>query len=588
MPQYQGYEYDNFANLHIQSDYDVNQTTTYGYDALHRVTSSAVDHNGQTYRADYGYDALGNFKYKSDYASNYQYETGSNRIDQVQRLDGTWQGFSYDGNGNLLTNDEGSLTNTYNTAMKPVQVIRYGNRLNFSYDANEFRYKQVKTANGNTSTIYYVDKDYELEIDDAGKETYTYYVGGHTIVKTTDAKDDVSHLSTNRLGSVSLITNGNAKVSTSLPGLSIREHRGYDVFGRMYALDNPQAITLGSEFTSRGFTAHEHLQSVQLIHMNGRAYDYNLGRFLSVDPFIQNPTNTQSINPYSYIMNNPLAGTDPTGYNSECQNEDAEVCADGDGTKGKTKIDDDTEKAATENGGKILVIVEKAKKRVKDRRSANKTGSIEDGYIIHGVIGEQSGGDGGTSENQSDAKGALNGVTAYVGQQLGDAGAARDDYNKRVAPLDPNDSEERSKIKQETRDKTPKLVNDFIKKNRPSTGAQPGTGGRANSTNPKANKLASMLKHGGRGLIVVNLGMNAVDIATSENTGLALMRSALGVVGGIGGGIVGAIGGSFVAPGPGTAIGGVSGAALGGAGGERLGEAIHNFFWGRREDSTSN
>ncbi|NVJ65350.1 MAG: hypothetical protein HWE16_02590 [Gammaproteobacteria bacterium] len=48
--------------------------------------------------------------------------------------------------------------------------------------------------------------------------------------------------------------------------------------------------------------------------MNGRAYDYNLGRFLSVDPFIQEPGNSQSMNPYSYILNNPLSGTDPTGY----------------------------------------------------------------------------------------------------------------------------------------------------------------------------------------------------------------------------------------------------------------------------------
>lgn len=192
------------------------------------------------------------------------------------------------------------------------------------------------------------------------------------------------------------------------------------------------------------------------------------------------------------------------------------------------------------------------------------------------------------STNRGDAKGVLNGVTAYVGQQLGDAGAARDDYNKKVTPLDPSDSEGRSKIKQETREKTPKLVSDFIKRNRPSTGAKPGTGGRANSTNPKANKIASALKYGGRGLLAVNLGMNAVDIAKSDNTGLALMRSAFGIAGGIGGGIVGAIGGSFVAPGPGTAVGGVTGAALGGAGGERLGEATYNFFWGRREDSTSN
>jgi hypothetical protein len=48
--------------------------------------------------------------------------------------------------------------------------------------------------------------------------------------------------------------------------------------------------------------------------MNGRAYDYQLGRFLSVDPIIQFPTNSQSLNPYSYILNNPLSGTDPTGY----------------------------------------------------------------------------------------------------------------------------------------------------------------------------------------------------------------------------------------------------------------------------------
>nr|WP_269783556.1 RHS repeat-associated core domain-containing protein [Marinibactrum halimedae] len=69
--------------------------------------------------------------------------------------------------------------------------------------------------------------------------------------------------------------------------------------------------------TRRGFTDHEHLDEVELIHMNGRVFDYQLGRFLSVDPYIQEPGNSQSINPYSYIMNNPMAGTDPTGYRAE-------------------------------------------------------------------------------------------------------------------------------------------------------------------------------------------------------------------------------------------------------------------------------
>jgi len=47
------------------------------------------------------------------------------------------------------------------------------------------------------------------------------------------------------------------------------------------------------------------------MHMNGRVYDYNVGRFMSVDPFIQAPGNSQSVNPFSYVMNNPSGGTDP-------------------------------------------------------------------------------------------------------------------------------------------------------------------------------------------------------------------------------------------------------------------------------------
>ncbi len=68
----------------------------------------------------------------------------------------------------------------------------------------------------------------------------------------------------------------------------------------------------------RGFTDHEHLDRFKLIHMNGRAYDPLLGRFLSVDPIIQFPANSQSLNPHSYIRNNTLAGTDPTGYATSC------------------------------------------------------------------------------------------------------------------------------------------------------------------------------------------------------------------------------------------------------------------------------
>ena len=48
--------------------------------------------------------------------------------------------------------------------------------------------------------------------------------------------------------------------------------------------------------------------------MNGRIYDAKLARFLQADPFIQAATDTQSYNRYSYVMNNPLNKSDPSGF----------------------------------------------------------------------------------------------------------------------------------------------------------------------------------------------------------------------------------------------------------------------------------
>jgi RHS repeat-associated protein len=118
------------------------------------------------------------------------------------------------------------------------------------------------------------------------------------------------------------------------------ETRGYDAFGkpRTGTWTDASPPRLGTTTnTPHGFTGHEHLNLLELIHMNGRVYDYNLGRFTGVDPVIQFPLNSQSLNPYSYILNNPLSGTDPTGYaactGSHIDSGDA-GCVDGGGLQG--------------------------------------------------------------------------------------------------------------------------------------------------------------------------------------------------------------------------------------------------------------
>ena len=50
------------------------------------------------------------------------------------------------------------------------------------------------------------------------------------------------------------------------------------------------------------------------VHMNGRVYDPDLGRFISADPYVQYPMSTQNYNRYTYVDNNPLSYTDPSGF----------------------------------------------------------------------------------------------------------------------------------------------------------------------------------------------------------------------------------------------------------------------------------
>jgi RHS repeat-associated protein len=63
----------------------------------------------------------------------------------------------------------------------------------------------------------------------------------------------------------------------------------------------------------RGYTGHEHMAGFGLINMNGRLYDPYLQRFLNPDNFVQAPYNAQNFNRYSYVLNNPMMFTDPSG-----------------------------------------------------------------------------------------------------------------------------------------------------------------------------------------------------------------------------------------------------------------------------------
>ena len=110
------------------------------------------------------------------------------------------------------------------------------------------------------------------------------------------------------LHSVDTITNNLGQVEARM---------AYEPFGKKLELDKNGNPTSKVPHTNRGYTGHEHIEEdSNFIHMNARVYDSELGRFLSADTMIPYMHNTQSFNRYSYVRNNPLKYTDPSGHYS--------------------------------------------------------------------------------------------------------------------------------------------------------------------------------------------------------------------------------------------------------------------------------
>ena len=139
--------------------------------------------------------------------------------------------------------------------------------------------------------------------------------GGATIIvsrKSTDLTglNTVNYVTSDHLGS-------SAAVTDSAGGILVNS--SFDAFGKRRGANwsgSPSAgdWTAIAGTTRRGFTEHSMLDNLNLTHMNGRVYDPVLGRFLSADPHITDPTFTQNFNRLSYVENNPLTYIDPSGF----------------------------------------------------------------------------------------------------------------------------------------------------------------------------------------------------------------------------------------------------------------------------------
>ncbi|CAB5496923.1 hypothetical protein THERMOT_601 [Bathymodiolus thermophilus thioautotrophic gill symbiont] len=130
----------------------------------------------------------------------------------------------------------------------------------------------------------------------------------NTTANTPSIPDKTRYLHYDNLGSIDTITDGQG---------NIVERMAYTAFGQRRQGDwraSDPLLPIIPTLTNRGLTGHEHIDEMGFIHMNGRVYDPQIGRFLGADPTIQHPYNTQDYNRYSYATNNPLKYVDMNGF----------------------------------------------------------------------------------------------------------------------------------------------------------------------------------------------------------------------------------------------------------------------------------
>lgn len=313
------YRFDVLGNLMKRKD--SNQTIggsvlteNFTYDSLNRLRTAQV--TGQPLK-NFTYDqissttkSLGNIAHKDD-VGDYTYDPVHKH---AVRTAGNSAVATYDANGNMMSGFGRTITWTWFNMPERIQNANASSY--FTYDPDHNRITQRNAGqNGLVVTTYVggffesVDKDNEVESrhyisSPTGRiAVYAKHQNKQTYAITYDTK----YLHKDHLGSVDVVTNESAAVI---------ERDSFDAWGfrRTTNWQGQQPSTYRST-VSRGFTDHEELDDFGLVHMNGRIYDPGIGRFLSADPFIQAPIQTQNFNRYSYVVNNPLSFTDPSGFN---------------------------------------------------------------------------------------------------------------------------------------------------------------------------------------------------------------------------------------------------------------------------------
>jgi len=307
----EAYLYDKLGNVTSRSQYwsGAGFTETFDYDDLNRIRYSQV--SGQA-KQEFNYSLAGNLdRPGTSSASTYTYQnagvaTGApgtmpplpNAVTAITGIGA----FKYDFNGNMTTGNGRSYT--WTSFDMPLRITKdSGPYSEFTYGPEHQRIRQTR-ADG-TVILYAGGQEVETLGTTTTVKTYWPFGIGVDIDRGTAATElRWTHL--DRLGSPIAISNEAGE---------IQEPLAYDAWGKRRSTDGARTTDdIDGKVDNKGFTGHEMLDQLDLVHMNGRVYDSRTGRFLSADPLVSDPMDGQNYNRYSYVLNNPTNLTDPTGF----------------------------------------------------------------------------------------------------------------------------------------------------------------------------------------------------------------------------------------------------------------------------------
>ncbi len=314
--QNNSYLYDEVGNVIQRENINAVLTESFHYDDVYRLHDSQL--NAVTNLA-LSYDATGNITQRTDVANNTLWTYDAVRKHAVQQIGS--QVYAYDGNGNVTT---GLGYTVQWTSYNHPSVINgsTGETVAFSYNQDHVRWQAVYTGSGGTETTNYIGDRLE-EVFVAGGQEYRHFIfAGSTKVAILDVATigatttaTLRYLREDHQGGIESVLNsdGSSYVKESFTAFGARRNTctwsGPPTNG---------ALTKINAVSRRGYTWQIALGAMGLNDMNGRVQDAVTGRFISPDPYVSNPTFTQSWNRYSYVMNNPLSYIDPSGFDATC------------------------------------------------------------------------------------------------------------------------------------------------------------------------------------------------------------------------------------------------------------------------------